>query len=184
MKKQSKQYELMKNGEPYHFDEYLFSLQKKASRMIKQVNKLPFGNPRRDKIFAKLFGKYGDRNVIKDNFICNFGSNISIGNGCYINHGVTILDSYEVELGNNVFIAPHVVISAVTHPQDATKRRELIIKKVTIEDDVWIGASAVIMPGVTLHKGAIIGAGAVVTKDVDEYTVVAGIPANPIKKIQ
>ena len=77
-----------------------------------------------------------------------------------------------------------MVISAVTHPQDAAKRRELIIKKVTIEDDVWIGASAVIMPGVTLHKGAIIGAGAVVTKDVDEYTVVAGVPAKPIKKLQ
>ena len=152
--------------------------------MIKQVNKLPFGNPRRDKIFAKLFGKYGEKNVIKDNFVCNFGSNISIGNGCFINHGVTILDSYEVEIGNNVFIAPGVIISAVTHTLDASKRRELIIKKVTIEDDVWIGANAVVMPGVTLHKGAVIGAGAVVTKDVDEYTVVAGIPANPIKKIQ
>lgn len=184
MKQQSKQYELMKNGESYHFDDYLFDLQKKASRLIKRVNALPFGNPLRDRIFAKLFAKYGRDNVIKDNFICNFGSNISMGDRCFINHGVTILDSYEVEIGNNVFMAPNVVISAVTHPLDSTKRRDLIIKKVTIEDDVWIGTGAIILPGVTLHRGAVIGAGAVVTEDVPEYTVVGGIPAKFIKNIE
>lgn len=184
MKQHSTQYELMKKGESYHFDEYLFSLQKKASRMVKRVNSLPFGNRMRKKIFKKLFKSYGENNVIKDNFVCNFGSNISIGNRCYINHGVTILDSYEVEIGNNVFLAPNVVISAVTHPLEAERRRELIIKKVTIEDDVWIGTGAVILPGVTIHRGAVIGAGAVVTKDVDAYTVVGGVPAKFIKDIK
>ncbi len=183
MKQHSNQYELMKKGESYYFDDYLFSLQKKASRLIKRVNALPFGNPIRDRIFRKLFRKYGTNNVIKDNFVCNFGSNISIGDRCFINHGVTILDSYEVEIGNNVFMAPSVVVSAVTHPLNAEKRRELIIKKVTIEDDVWIGTGAIILPGVTLHKGAVVGAGAVVAEDVDAYTVVGGVPAKFIKKI-
>ena len=67
---------------------------------------------------------------------------------------------------------------------EAERRRELIIKKVTIEDDVWIGTGAVILPGVTLHRGAVIGAGAVVTKDVDAYTVVGGVPAKFIKDIK
>lgn len=182
--KQSKQYELMKNGDSYHFDEYLFSLQKKASRLVKRVNALPFGNPFRERIFKKLFGRFGEGNVIKDNFVCNFGSNIYIGDRCYFNHGVTILDSYEVEIGNNVFLAPGVIISAVTHPLDAEKRRELIIKKVKIEDDVWIGSGAIILPGVTLHKGAVIAAGSVVNSDVEAYTVVGGTPAKFIKKIE
>lgn len=184
MKQHSKQYELMKKGESYHFDDYLFSLQRKASRIIKKVNALPFGNPIRDRLFKRLFRRYGRGNVIKDNFVCNFGLNISMGDRCFINHGVTVLDSYEVEIGNNVFMAPNVVVTAVTHPLTAEDRRELIVKKVTIEDDVWIGAGAIILPGVTLHKGAVVAAGAVVTKDVDAYTVVGGIPAKFIKNIE
>ena len=152
--------------------------------MVKRVNSLPFGNPFREIIFKRLFAKYGEGNVIKDNFVCNFGSNISIGDRCFINHGVTILDSYEVEIGNNVFLAPNVVISAVTHPLDASRRRELVIKKVTIEDDVWVGTGAIIRPGVTLHKGAVVAAGAVVTGDVEAYTVVGGTPAKFIKNIE
>lgn len=184
MKQQSEQYELMKSGKSYHFDDYLFGMQKKASRLVKKINALPFGDRRRDRLFSRLFARYGEGNVIKDNFICNFGSNISIGNNCYINHGVTILDSYEVEIGNNVFFAPGVIVTAVTHPLQAEKRRELIIKKVTIEDDAWIGAGAVIFPGVTIHRGAVIAAGAIVNRDVDAFTVVGGTPAKFIKKIE
>ena len=173
----------MKKGESYHFDEYLFSLQKKASRMIKRVNSLPFGNPFRERIFKKLFKNYGENNVIKDNFVCNFGSNISIGDNCYFNHGVTILDSFEVEIGNNVFLAPNVVISAVTHPLVAEKRRELIIKKVTIEDDVWIGTGAVILPGVRIGDNSVIGAGSIVTKDIPSDVVAVGNPCKVLRDI-
>ena len=183
MKKHSEQFLLMKNGQSYHFDNYLYALQKKASRKIKIINNLPFGNHLREWLFKSLFEKYGNNNVIKDNFVCNFGLNISIGDNCFINHGVTILDSYRVEVGNNVFIAPEVVISAVTHPLHASNRRELIVKKITICDDAWIGTGAIILPGVTIHKGAVIAAGSVVTKDVDPYTVVGGIPAKFIKNI-
>ncbi len=183
-REESTQYALMQEGKTYHFDEYLYEAQHECSKLLTKINASAYDANSREQGFKKLFAEYGEGNVIKDMFLCNFGFNISIGNNCYINHRVTILDSYKVKIGNNVFIAPGVVISAVTHPLEAEKRRELIIEQITIEDDVWIGANAVILPGVTLGKGCVVGANAVVKKDVPPYTVVGGVPAKFIKKIQ
>jgi len=180
---ESEQYLLMKKGESFCFDDYLFNKQKQCAKIISYVNKRPFGNMNREKAFKKLFASIGKNCIIKEGFKCNFGFNISIGNDCYINYNVTILDSYEVSIGNNVFIAPNVVISAVTHPLEANCRRNLKGGKTVIEDDVWIGANATILPGVTLRKGAVIAAGAVVTKNVESNTLVGGIPARFIKNI-
>lgn len=107
-----------------------------------------------------------------------------MGNNCFLNYNVSILDSCLVTIGNNVFIGPGVVITAVTHPNEASKRHELQPNKVVIEDDVWIGANCVIMPGATLHKGAIFGANSFVKNDVMENLVVGGIPAKTIKEVK
>lgn len=179
----SEQYRLMQQGSSFYIDEYLYKRQNKCSRTLIKINSLSLGSTRRNKLFKKLFKSMGDGCVIKEKFVCNYGFNISIGSGCYFNFGVTILDSFGVSIGNNVFIAPQVVISPVTHPLEAKNRRNLIGKKIVIEDDVWIGAGAVILPGVTIHKGAVVGAGAVVKHDVAENTVVAGIPAQIIKTV-
>lgn len=173
----------MQQGKSFYIDEYLYERQSNCSKTLVKINSLPFGSARREKLFKKLFKGLGDNCVIKDKFACNYGFNITIGSGCYFNFGVTILDSFEVSIGNNVFLAPQVVISPVTHPLEAKNRRNLTGKKITIEDDVWIGAGAIILPGVTVHKGAVVGAGAVVREDVPENTVVAGIPAKYIKTI-
>lgn len=180
----SEQYCLMKEGKSFRVDEFLYGKQAECSKLLVKINSLPFGNSRRGKLLKKLLGHFGINSVIKEALTCNYGFNISIGNSCYINHDVTILDSFEVSIGNNVFIAPKVVISPVTHPLEAKDRRNLTGKKVVIEDDVWICAGAVILPGVTIHKGAVIAAGAVVKKDVEANTVVGGIPAKFIKKIK
>ncbi len=178
-KRQDEQLKLMKQGLSYRFNHFLYKKQTVCERKLLKINRLSFRSKKRDKLFKSLFGKYGSNNVIKSNFQCNFGFNIFIGNACYINHNVTILDSYEVIIGNNVFIGPNVVISPVTHNKIASKRRDLIIKKVVIEDDVWIGAGAIILPGVTIHRGAIIGAGAVVLDNVESNVISVGVPAKP-----
>lgn len=178
----SEQYDLMMQGKKYSFDKYLYKLQHKCFKRLKIINFLSFKSKIREYFLKKLFGSYGDNNNIKSNFTCNFGFNISIGSNCYINHNVTMLDSYKIVIGNNVFIAPGVVISAVTHPNDYNNRRNLIIKPIVIEDDVWIGANTVILPGVTIHRGAVIGACSLVKKDVTAETVNAGIPTKIIKK--
>ena len=110
---------------------------------------------------------------------------VIIGNNSQLNPFTVIYGGSGVEIGKNVMIAPHVMIVAGNH-----EYRDISIPmrdagsysrgKIIIEDDVWIGANAVITDAVHIKKGAIIGAGAVVTKDVAEYDVVIGIPAKKI----
>lgn len=112
---------------------------------------------------------------------------ISVGNHVFINHHVEFMcESEDITIGDYVQIAPHVCIIASMHDYSRTDipmldQKGINSKKVTLEDDVWIGYRAIIMPGVTVHKGAVVAAGAVVTKDVPPYAVVGGVPAQTIK---
>lgn len=107
------------------------------------------------------------------------GTDIAIGSHCQINENVKL---HRVEIGDFVMIAPGVSILSRSHAFSRTdipmvQQGEESEKKVIIEDDVWIGTNAVIMPGVRIQKGCIIGAGAVVTKDCEAYGVYLGVPA-------
>lgn len=110
-------------------------------------------------------------------------SNISIGNNCVINSYVHIWGDGGIEIGNNVMIASHVSITSLTHDYNETDMRnaQIIKKKVIINNDVWIGAGAIILPGITIGRGAVVGAGSVVTKDVPEYAIVVGNPSKILK---
>lgn len=119
--------------------------------------------------------------------ICNG----KIGNQVYVGDHLTITvgDSYKtvkLVIGNRVAFGPHVTLVLVSHP-NYSKLKKLLSsfpkKEIEIGDDSWIGANAVIMPNVKIDKMCIIGAGAVVAKDVPDYSVVAGVPAKIIKKI-
>ena len=116
-------------------------------------------------------------NAVGDVFI---GDHTRIGIHCTIIGPVTI--------GNHVNLAQGIVVTALNHNfQDTTLRIDeqgISTSPVTINDDVWIGANAVILPGVTIGKHAVIAAGAVVTKDVPDYCIVGGVPAKIIKKIE
>lgn len=122
---------------------------------------------------------------------------VSIGTGCYLGPDVTITPfggeffesapSKEVKLlriGDRVTISPNVTLLCSMHPENS-KLSQLYgkIEPIIIDDDAWIGAGAIIMAGVRVHKCSIVGAGAVVTKDVPPNTVVAGVPARPIKTV-
>ena len=110
---------------------------------------------------------------------------IFIGNNVYIGEYCVLTSNEEIEIGDNVLISPHNDIVDFNHIyQDPTKpvnQQGLIAKKITIQEDAWIGSGSKILMGVTIGKGAIIGAGSIVTKDVPPYHVVAGNPAKTIK---
>ena len=122
---------------------------------------------------------------------------VCMGEGTFANYGfkVVVSDSHgncQIIIGDRVSIAPNVTIVAESSPNNSPHLanvpyvKENLVKdeKVIIEDDVWIGASATILPGVKIGKGAIIGAGAVVTKNVAAYSVVAGVPAKVVRTLE
>lgn len=133
-----------------------------------------------------LLGSCGDNVVVNQPFRCDFGENIRIGDNVVVNFNCTVLDEARVTIGNRVLIGPNVSIYTACHPIDAAERSTFDewAEPVTIGDDVWIGGSATILPGVTIGERSIVGAGSVVTKDVPSDVAVAGNPAKIIKKLK
>lgn len=133
-------------------------------------------------ILKRLF-IIGKDTYIQSGFRFGMRNVISIGNNCQVNENVYIQSAI---IGNYVLIAQNVAILSVTHlfgALDVPIRKQGSTKScpVTIEDDVWVGRNAIVMPGLTIGRGAVIGAGAVVTKDVPAYAIVGGVPAKLIK---
>jgi acetyltransferase-like isoleucine patch superfamily enzyme len=116
-------------------------------------------------------------------FYTNFGQFISIGKNVFINHACSFLDLGGITIEDQVLIGPRVNLVTENHPADPAERRSLITKPIVIKRNAWIGASATILPGVTIGENAIVAAGAVVSKDVPANTIVGGIPAKFIKSI-
>jgi maltose O-acetyltransferase len=112
-------------------------------------------------------------------------SKLTVGKFFGVNSGTYINAIGGITMGNHVLIGSNVTISSGRHPIDGPHppifARETIPLQIIIEDDVWIGAGAVVMPGITLRRGTVVGANAVVTKDTDEYAVVVGAPARPVR---
>ena len=123
---------------------------------------------------------------IEPPFFCDYGTNIEFGNNCYLNHNCIFLDVCKITIGSNVLFGPNVQIYTASHPLDPIIRRtgKELGKPINIGNDVWIGGSTVICPGVTIGDGSTVGAVSVVTKDVEPYVVVAGNPAKIIKKLE
>lgn len=129
----------------------------------------------------------GKNSRVTAQVIINNPSNVVIGNNTYINGGrLHVGLNSRIIIGNDCLISYNVHFRTVSH--NYINKNELIRKQgefekdIIIEDDCWIGYGVQIMPGVTIHRGAVVGAGAVVTKDVEEYSVVAGVPAKVIKR--
>lgn len=113
----------------------------------------------------------------------DFGKNLDIGENVIIQNNCTIMDRGSIKIGNNVLIGPKVNLITLNHSFDVKNRRATFAKPIVIEDNVWIGINSTILPGVTIGKNSIIGAGSIVTKSVPDNVVVAGNPARIIKHI-
>jgi maltose O-acetyltransferase len=135
----------------------------------------------RHALLSEHFGHVGAGAVIRPPFFCDYGYNIRLGDGVFMNFNCVILDVVEVSIGDRTQIGPAVQIYAADHPRDSETRREGLEfgRPVRIGRDVWIGVGAIILPGVTLGDGAVIGAGSVVTRDVGADQIVVGNPARP-----
>ncbi|WP_165060848.1 sugar O-acetyltransferase [Adlercreutzia sp. ZJ154] len=116
-------------------------------------------------------------------FNADCGKNIHLGENVFINSGCKFQDQGGIYIGNRALIGHNVVLATLNHPLNPEKRSSLEPAPIHIEDDVWIGSGAIVLPGVRIGRGSVVAAGAVVTKDVPSMAVVGGIPAKPIKRI-
>lgn len=158
-----------------------------VERTLELNSNLNFGYKKPDevrKILSEICGKEIDESVqVLTPFNTDFGANIKIGKDVFINKSCTFVDLGGIDIADKVLIGPDVKILSVNHPLDPGSRRGVELKKVTIEKNVWIGASSVICPGVTVGENSVIAAGSVVTKNVPANSVYAGVPAKFIKAI-
>lgn len=142
--------------------------------------------PDRQDILRLLLGSVGRNCIIEPPFYCSYGPHIHLGDNVFMNVLCTILDAGGVHKGNHVMFGPAVQIYTPAHALDASARIQglEVAKAIVIEDNVWLGGAAVLLPGVKIGRNAVVGAGAVVTRDVPANTVVAGNPARVIRRLE
>lgn len=135
-------------------------------------------------LFSELIGKpVPDSFRLFPPFTSDFGRNIHLGENVFINSGCRFQDQGGIWIGSGSLIGHNVVIATLNHDLDPENRQALHPKPVHLGENVWVGAGAIIVPGITVGDGAVIGAGSVVTRDVETRTVVAGNPARPIRDV-
>lgn len=136
-------------------------------------------------LLGQLLGAMGEGCWIEPPLYVNWGSRITLGDHVYANTGLTVIDDTFVTIGSHVMLGPRVTISAASHPVDPELRRQAYQYDlpVTIEENVWVGAGATILPGVTIGKNSVIGAGSVVDRDIPPDVVAAGVPCRVLREI-
>ncbi len=137
------------------------------------------------KKILNLMSHYGSGVIIERGFHCDYGKFISLGERVYININCTLLDGGKIFIGNDSLIGPNVQILTINHPLAANKRleKQSLAQDVCIGKNVWIGAGAIILPGVNIGDNAVIGAASVVTRDVENDALYVGSPARKIRSL-
>ena len=178
--------EKMLAGETYNcLDPDLEAERQKTKKLLRLYNRTE-AMPERQIILQQLLGHIGQNSIIEPPFYCVYGQNIYIGDHVYLNVLCTILDCNEVHIGHHVMIGPAVQIYCAAHLLQAEARIQgwEVAKPIVIEDNVWLGGGAILLPGVRIGRNAVVGAGAVVSRSVPANTVVAGNPARVIREIE
>lgn len=140
---------------------------------------------RRTEVLRELLYSIGEGVFFEPTFRCEFGFNITIGNNFYANFDCVMLDGGGIEIGDNVLFGPKVGIYTSNHALDAQERVKggCYAKKVTIGNNVWVGAGVHINQGVTIGDNTVIGSGSVITKDIPANVIAAGVPCRVIREI-
>jgi maltose O-acetyltransferase len=175
-------------GELYLADDpELVSGRAHAAALLEQYNATPdAARDERTRLLRDLFGDVGDGVVVNPTFRCDYGYNISIGAGTFVNYDCVMLDVVPIRLGVACQLASGVQLLAATHPIDAEARRLgwEYGRPITLGDNVWLGGGVIVCPGVTIGADTVVGAGAVVTRNLPARVVAVGNPARVQREIQ
>ena len=183
-----KEIDKLKAGLEYYYgDAEVYALKENAIRNCEIYNSIDGTDRQKQHDFLKeMVGSVGDNIWIGKGFNCDNGKNIFIGNNLNCNVNVTILDTKEVYIGDNVMIGPHTLITTVGHPLSPKGRRNELgqASEIHIGDDVWLGGNVTVLPGVTIGNNVVVGAGAVVTKDIPDNSLALGVPAKVVRQLE
>lgn len=177
----------MVSGEEYQADDpeiiRVLNLTKDAIRAYNQIQ--PTRLEEREKAIRKIIGKCGVKPFFNQPFLCDYGVNIRVGDRFFANFNFTVLDEAYVTIGDDVFIGPNVSLYTACHSTDPVERntRREWAEPITIGNNVWVGGSVTVLPGVTIGDNCTIGAGSVVTKDIPANSIAVGNPCRVIKKV-
>ena len=182
------EFEKMKRGLLYNPND-----QKIAEEQMPYLDKLyefnqlrPSQLKEKEAYLKEVFAECGENCYIELPFHANFGGHhVHLGSYVYANFNLTLVDDGHIYIGDHVMIGPNVVIATAGHPIDPELRQKNLQfnKDVHIEENVWIGAGVIIMPGITIGKNTVIGAGSIVTKDIPENCVAAGNPCRVLRQV-
>lgn len=179
--------EKMLSGELYDpLDKQLSNERMQTRLLIKRLNdSAEDQEDERAHILKELIPNAGQGLWLQPPFYCDYGSNIITGEKVFFNFNCIVLDVMQVTIGSRTLFGPNVQIYTATHPINWKVRASGLefAKQVTIGDDVWVGGSAVICPGVTIGNRTIIGAGSVVTKDIPSDVFAAGNPCRVLRQL-
>ncbi len=180
-------YAYMESGKPTT-DEVLATFNKYSQEALKITMKMnsKYHTPSElVKLFSKLTAKKVDKSFrLFPPFYTDCGKNITVGKNVFINSCCRFQDQGGITIGDNVLIGHNVTLATLNHDENPENRQRIFPKPIKIGNGVWIGSNVTILQGVTVGDNAIIGAGAVVTHDVPENMVVAGVPAKVIREIK
>ena len=155
----------------------------RAQRLSPALNNSTTIEEMRERLSEIIESKIDVSTTVFVPFYTNFGRHIKLGKNIFINHACTFLDLGGITIEDDVQIGPKVSLITENHSVDPSQRKHLDLASILIKRNVWIGAGATILPGVTIGENSVVAAGAVVNRDVPANTIVGGIPARTLKTI-
>lgn len=182
------EWQKMVSGELYRADDpEIIEVLNGVKDKLKAYNNLrPTDLEAREKAIRELLGSCGSKPFVNQPFLCDYGVNIKVGERFFSNFNFTVLDEAYVTIGDDVFIGPNVSLYTACHSTNPVERnsRQEWAEPITIGNNVWIGGSVTVLPGVTIGDNCTIGAGSVVTRDIPANSIAVGNPCRVIKKIE
>ncbi len=175
----------MSTGKPYNdTDPRLDKLRDKATHLTNKLNNEE-DTSKKETFIKELFGSTGVHPFVNPNFRCEFGRNIHVGDKFYANYDCVILDGAKVTIGDNVLFGPKVGLYTSNHLFDGNERMlgGCIAKPINIGNRTWLAAHVIVLPGVTIGKDVVVGAGSVVTHDIPDNVIAAGNPCKVLRPI-